>query len=70
MTKLVQAEDTDTASRRKIFDGVGFTFLNRLLKTGGLKLRLSVYIIGLNRNVKLDTCIYGYTPGPKFIKPC
>ncbi|XP_072040851.1 neurochondrin-like [Amphiura filiformis] len=33
VTKLVQAEDTDAASRRKIFNGVGFTFLNRLIKT-------------------------------------
>ncbi|XP_070553486.1 neurochondrin-like isoform X1 [Ptychodera flava] len=33
VTKLVKAESTDAETRRKIFDAVGFTFLNRLLNT-------------------------------------
>uniref|UniRef100_A0A8C4RC71 Neurochondrin n=1 Tax=Eptatretus burgeri TaxID=7764 RepID=A0A8C4RC71_EPTBU len=33
ITKLVRAEDTDTQTRRRIFDAIGFTFLNRLLST-------------------------------------
>ncbi|XP_078682469.1 neurochondrin-like isoform X2 [Branchiostoma floridae x Branchiostoma belcheri] len=35
VTKMVQAQETDAATRRKIFDAVGFTFPNRLLKSGG-----------------------------------
>ncbi|XP_077984245.1 neurochondrin-like [Glandiceps talaboti] len=33
VTKLVKADSTDAEIRRKIFDAVGFTFLNRLLNT-------------------------------------
>ncbi|XP_077861911.1 neurochondrin-like [Saccoglossus kowalevskii] len=33
VTKLVKADSTNTEVRRKIFDAVGFTFLNRLLNT-------------------------------------
>ncbi|KAI8489361.1 hypothetical protein Bbelb_328040, partial [Branchiostoma belcheri] len=32
---MVQAQETDAATRRKIFDAVGFTFPNRLLKSAG-----------------------------------
>ncbi|XP_066285839.1 neurochondrin-like isoform X3 [Branchiostoma lanceolatum] len=35
VTKMVQAQETDASTRRKIFDAVGFTFPNRLLKSGG-----------------------------------
>ncbi|XP_066285838.1 neurochondrin-like isoform X2 [Branchiostoma lanceolatum] len=35
VTKMVQAQETDASTRRKIFDAVGFTFPNRLLKSAG-----------------------------------
>ena len=33
VTKLVNSENTDRSTRRKLFDVVGFTFINRLLAT-------------------------------------
>ncbi|XP_035682489.1 neurochondrin-like [Branchiostoma floridae] len=35
VTKMVQAQQTDASTRRRIFDAVGFTFPNRLLKSAG-----------------------------------
>ena len=37
VAKVMQNEDVGFAARRRIFDTIGFTFINRLLATGKFK---------------------------------
>uniref|UniRef100_T1IIF8 Neurochondrin n=1 Tax=Strigamia maritima TaxID=126957 RepID=T1IIF8_STRMM len=44
VTKLVKSQDCDGESRRKIFDAIGFSFVNRLLNTNEVPDGCPIYI--------------------------
>ena len=41
VAKLIKAAEATETDRTLIFEAVGFTFINRLLRTGNLSLRIA-----------------------------